>query len=153
MKIAVPSFLPALLVIFILGGCGAAPPANEPAPARVATVEVGAAPDATLSTQGDRVETRHESAFAGVLPTGFPKDVPVYEPSSLVDFGESGGWSYAVFQTPQDLAVARQRFQELLRARGWAADSAAGFAKQGRHLRLAFENAHPGARIRVEYQR
>lgn len=153
MKTAVPFCLFPFLVLPMVGGCGPAPPAGEPAPPQATTVEVGAAPDATLSTASDRVETRHESAFAGVLPTGFPKDVPVYEPSSLVDFGEGGGWSYSVFQTSQDLAVARQRFQELLRARGWAADSAAGFVKQGRHLRVEFESAHPGARIRVEYQR
>ena len=142
----------ACAALALLQGCRGNPPAQTSEAPKPATVEVGAAPDATLSTESDRVETRHEAAFAGVLPNGFPKDVPTYEPSTLVDFGAGAGWSYVVFQTPQDLGVVRGRYAGALHGRGWASEGATGFVKQKRHLRVAFENAHPGSRIRVEYQ-
>ncbi|MEO8505573.1 MAG: hypothetical protein ABI609_16885 [Acidobacteriota bacterium] len=142
----------AAAALTILQSCRDSSPAKPPEPAKPATVEVGAAPDAALSTETDRVETRHDAAFSGVLPGGFPKDVPTYVPSTLVDFGTGAGWSYVVFQTPQELGLVRGRYVEALHSRGWASEGATGFVKQKRHLRVAFENAHPGSRIRVEYQ-
>ena len=127
-------------------------PKAAPGPAKLETQEVGAAPDATLSTEGDTVEHRRpSSSFSGVLPGGFPKDLPVYEPSSLVDFGEDTAGAFVVFQTPDDLARARARYPAAIVGRGWARESGDAFSKAGRRVRVAFEGLHPGAKIRVSY--
>ncbi len=137
-----------LLVLAAFACQKAAEPA--PDPPKLETVDVGAARDATLSTAGDAQEKRHEAAFAGVLPTGFPKDLPVYEPSTLIDFGGGPQGSYALFQTPDDVARVRARYPATLRSRGWSAAGDA-YAKGTHHVRMAIESAHPGARIRIEY--
>ena len=74
-------------LVLALGACSPAPPpAAERAP-ELATVEVSAAPDAAYSIADDKVERRaNPNAIAGALPDGFPTDIPVYLPSSLVDF-------------------------------------------------------------------
>jgi hypothetical protein len=124
---------------------------SEPAPAKLETREVGAAPDATLSTAGDVVERRHASGFAGVLPGGFPKDLPVYEPSSLVDFGKGADGAYVVFQTPDDIGRVRARYPAMIAASGWAHEGSDSFTRGGHRVRVAYESLHPGARVRVVY--
>ena len=140
----------ALLVAGALVACRReAKPA--PAPPPLETKEVGAAPDATLSTEGDVVERRHATGFSGVLPGGFPKDLPTYEPSSLIDFGRSADGSYVVFQTPDDTARVRARYPALIAAHGWAREGDAVFSRGGRRVRVSFESLRPGTRVRVTY--
>ena len=142
----------ALLVGAVAGCRQEAKPAPEPA--RIETKEVGAAPDATLSTEGDAVEHRRASTFSGVLPGGFPKDLPVYEPSSLVDFGQDASGSFVVFQTPDDPARVRARYPAAIAAHGWmreGGDAAGTFSRGGRRVRIAFESLRPGTKVRVSY--
>jgi len=67
-------------------------------------------------------------------------------PGTLVDFGE--GW--VEFQTADSLATVRSRYPVMLRGRGWAQEGER-FAKGGRAIRVGFEDAKPGTKIRVEY--
>jgi hypothetical protein len=126
-------------------------PKPEPAPPPIETKEVGAAPDATLSTEGDVVERRRASTFSGVLPGGFPKDLPVYEPSSLVDFGQDAQGSFVVFQTPDDSVRVRARYPAAIAAHGWMREGGDAFSRGGRRVRVSFENLRPGTKVRVSY--
>jgi hypothetical protein len=89
-----------------------------------------------------------------VLPGGFPGDLPLPDGGSLVDFGEAaGGWHYVVIQTPESLAAVRAATARRLAAAGWTAVAdGASYQKRGRVVRLAYEDARPGTRLRVEYQ-
>lgn len=141
----------ALLPLLVLGGLAC--PREKPAPAGPApleTKEVGAAPDAALSTENDTVERRRAAAFSGVLPGTFPKELPVYEPSSLVDFGHDARGSFAVFQTPDEPAAVRARYTSQLAARGFGA-AGDTFTRERLRVRVVFESLRPGTRIRVEY--
>ena len=142
-------FASALLVGATLG-CRQEPKA-EPTPAKLETKEVGAAPDATLSTDGDVVERRRASTFSGVLPGGFPKDLPTYEPSSLVDFGKDAQGAFVVFQTPDELTRVRARYPATIAAHGWMREGDAVFSRGGRRVQVSFENLRPGTRVRVSY--
>ncbi len=130
----------------------APPPAAEKAP-ELATVEVTAAPDAAYSTADDRVERRADpNAMAGALPDGFPADIPVYRPSSLVDFTpRPDGGAVVVFATPAEVAPVAAAMGQKLRAAGWQAGAAGQWTKAGRKLHLAVEATAAGARFRIEF--
>jgi hypothetical protein len=117
------------------------------------TVEVSAAPDAAYSIAEDQVERRaNPNALAGALPDGFPKDIPIYRPSSLVDFAaKPDGGALAVFATPAGVAEVSSAMTQKLRAAGWQAGKAGSFTKAGRSLRLTVEPTPAGARFRVEF--
>ena len=118
----------------------------------LATVEVTAAPDAAYSTADDRVEVRPSAnAMAGALPDGFPPDIPVYRPSSLVDFTpRPAGGALVVFASPSPAAAVTGALQQRLRAAGWQPGSAGGWTKGGRNLRLVVEESVAGSRFRYE---
>ncbi len=154
-----PSLPWSVLVSTILVGllaCGKGPaPEVEKAP-DLATVEVTAAPDAAYSTAGDKVEARPSpNAMAGALPDGFPADIPVYRPSSLIDFAaRPEGGSVVVFAAPASPAAVSSALRQKLRAAGWLSEgteSSGRWAKNGRRLRLVVEESAAGARIRVEF--
>lgn len=130
----------------------APPPASEKTP-DLPTVEVTAAPDAAYSTEGDRVEQRaNPNAMAGALPDGFPADIPLYRPSSLVDFTpRPEGGATVVFATPADAATVSSAMRQKLRAAGWQAGAADAWTKPGRKLRLTIQSTAAGARFRIEF--
>ncbi len=137
----------------LLGAACARQEGSPPPAPKLDTVEVKPASDATLSTAGDRQETRRESGFSGVLPEDFPKDLPLYRPSTLVDFGSG----FVVLQTPDAPGAVRQKLPALLRAQGWQDGPGgewrprSGRPGVGRSVRIGFEDAHPGCRIRIDY--
>lgn len=142
-----------LAVLLILAACSPAPPpAAEKAP-ELATVEVTAAPDAAYSMADDRVERRADpSAMAGALPDGFPADVPVYRPSSLVDFApRPDGGATVVFATPAEVATVSSAMRQKLLGAGWQAGTPGAWTKAGRKLRLTVEATAAGSRFRIEF--
>jgi hypothetical protein len=129
-------------------------PSPPPAPpAELETVEVAPAADAGLTTAHDAQDTRPPEALAGILPGDFPGDVPLPQPASLIDFGEvEDGRRYVLVQTPEAPSAVRAALARRLERAGWTADpDGAVHRKGGRLLRLTFEDARPGTRVRVEY--
>ena len=103
---------PALLLAVLLAtrACSPAPPPAAEKPPELATVEVTAAPDAAYSIADDKVERRaNPNAMAGALPDGFPPDIPVYRPSSLVDFTAARRAARVVFATPAAVSTVSRR--------------------------------------------
>ncbi len=142
----------AVLLVAAAACSPAPPPASEKAP-DLPTVEVTAAPDAAYSIEGDRVEQRaNPNAMAGALPDGFPADIPLYRPSSLVDFTpRPEGGASVVFATPAEAAAVSGALQQKLRAAGWQAGTAGNWTKAGRKLRLVVEATPAGARFRYDF--
>lgn len=145
---------PAVLVaaLLALGGCGRREAPAERAP-ELATVEVTAAPDAALSTAEDRIERRASpDALAGALPDGFPPDIPVFRPASLVDFAPRPEGGYlVVFASPTAAPTVAAALGQKLRAAGWQEQKAGVWTKGGRRLQLAVEATAAGARYRIEF--
>ena len=130
-----------------------APPAAEKAePAELPTVEVTAAPDAALSTASDAQERRVTSAIAGALPDGFPSDLPVMRPSSLVDFAERAEGGYvAAFDTTEPPAATRAFLEGRLRSAGFRDAGGGIWTKPDRRVVLTIQPTGAGARFSYQY--
>jgi hypothetical protein len=150
------SAFPGLALLAALSAAVACAPAPPPAAEKspdLETVEVTAAPDAAYSTADDRVERRADpGALAGALPDGFPPDIPVYRPSSLVDFTArpEGGFAVA-FASPSEVSTVASEMSRKLGAAGWQAAKAGVWTKAGRKLRLTVEANPAGALFRLEF--
>ena len=140
-----------------LSACGPTPKPSPPAEQPIPTVEVSAAPDARATTTTDAVERRRAEAggFSGVLPEGFPKEVHILRPASLVDVEPGAGGGLAItLDRRQAPAEVEPRYAAMLTAAGWQPVGGAGVASgswQKGELRLAVEvrDTHPGCRLRL----
>ena len=144
-----------LLLAVLAAACGGEEPPAAETP-ELPTVEVEPALDAELTTAFDAQERRRAGGFSGVLPGGYPADVPPYEPSTLVDFGtDAQGRRMVLLQTPDPPARVRPAMLQRLAADGWACSPAGSDAvdctKGGRRVGLAWSDARPGTRIHVGY--
>lgn len=147
-----------LVALAVALACGA--PAESPrgrakterrAADQLETVDVGGAIDADLSTSGDEQARGVGSHVAGVLPGGFPRDLPLPKPSTLVDFGAADGRSFVVLRSSQAVGQLRPRWESQLSAAGWKR-AGAEWSRNGRRVRIGVEDAAPGTRVRIEYR-
>ncbi len=136
----------------LLAGCSK----ESTEPGEIETVDVAPARTSMLTTIYDDVAPQRHESFAGVLPQGFPADLPLYDPSNLTDFGDiDTGGKYVVMFSPDTAAMVRDRMAGELRRSGWAlirGDSEQGSYRRGsRRVTLVIREAQPGTEIRVEY--
>ncbi len=147
------------LVALIAVGAGCGGRQDEGVVDRLETVEVGPAVDVELSTEFDEQAEPDAPEVAGVLPTDFPTDFPLYAPSSLIDYGEAAdGLRFLEFDAPADCQEVSRWLVSELAAAGWrgqgSQQEAAGvFTKGERHAELHTISRSPGCGIRIEYGR
>jgi hypothetical protein len=142
-----------------LTACRPEAPSAPPAATPLATVEVGAAPDATADLSRDTVGRAASSErMAGVLPGGFPADLPIPAGTSIVDFGTlaaaSPTSSYLTLRSPQAATTLLGSLRRSLAAAGWTLAQEQGswrLRKGNREVVLSVVDAHPGAEIRYAY--
>lgn len=140
-----------LVTALALMACGSPEPATVDAGE---PVEVTASPVENLTTEHDEVAPqRPQEQMAGVLPSGFPADVPVYTPSSLVEFGEGGG-RFVLLATPNAADSVRTSYRMTLESAGWS--HAGGgreqrFTKDDRTLRVEVRSTGGGSEVRIAY--
>lgn len=116
------------------------------------TVDVEAPPDATFDLEGDLKEQRRQVTQAGLLPGGFPADLPRYSPSSVVDFGEAvEGRHYVELHTSDDLSTVEDKLAARAAAAGWRRSGGSGWEKGGRRVVIRLRSLDPGTAIVVEY--
>jgi hypothetical protein len=142
-----------LAAALVAGGCRREPAAETSnAPAPLPTVEVGEAPDAHASLEHEQVERRRaEGAVAGVLPTGFPDDVPLPQPSSLVDFGRGplGGPSVTL-ELQMPAAAAQRAYEARLAGAGFERQAPGVWRRGRRRIGVGVEPYQGAARVEVE---
>ena len=142
----------ALVAVSLLAGC-----TKESAePKEIETVDVSPGRTAVLTTLYDDVAPQRHESFSGVLPPGFPVALPLYDPSSLTDFGDiDTGGQYVLMFSPDNAAMVCDRMVGELRRSGWAliqGDIEHGSYRRGsRRVTMAIREAKPGTEIRVEY--
>lgn len=142
---------------FTLLGCGGKEEATKPPPKRgeLETVEVAPPPDARVDVERDVKERRRAETFAGVLPSGFPRGLPLPAQASLVDQGRSGGGAWVELLVPRRLAAVRAPYLQQLAGAGWSATSNGGDAWQlrrdGRAVQLTMRAQGPSTRLRLAY--
>ncbi len=142
------------------GGRESTPPVPSSDPP-LETVEVGDALDAELDTSTDTVAARRvREETGGVLPGGFPGDLPLPTSTTLVDFeegsdeGDEKGASYVLLASPRSAAIVSSQLARDLPAAGWRLTGSAprwSAAKGGRSVRIAVTERGSGCELRIEY--
>ncbi len=131
------------------------PTANKPAPGELQTVEVAPPPDARVDVTRDVKERRRAEIFAGVLPGGFPRTLPLPPQASLVDQGRSGGAKWVELLVPRRPDAVRAPYLQQLAKAGWQVEPAGTDAWRLRHagstVRLSLRAQGPSTRLRLEY--
>jgi hypothetical protein len=135
-----------LLTLLLLAACG--PRTASDAPKPLATVDVTDKPDAAASLATDAVAKPHadDTGIAGALPAGFPRDVPLPEPSSLVDFDSRS----VTLEVQAPLAQARSSYERRLRAAGFAPAGESLWQSAARAVAVGCTARGGATRIRIE---
>ena len=118
-------------------------------------IEVAPSRTSVLTTAYDEAAPERQEAFSGVLPSDFPADLPLYDPSNLTDFGGEGGARFVLLFTPDAATMVRDRMRAELARSGWALIDGGGergtWRRGSRSVILDVRDARPGTEIRVEY--
>lgn len=147
----------AALVVASAWACGdrEKPTTNKPAAGELQTVEVAPPPDARVDVTRDVKERRRAETFAGVLPGGFPRTLPLPPQASLVDQGRSGGGKWVELLVPRRPAAVRAPYLQHLAQAGWQVEPAGADAWRLRQasstVRLSLRAQGPSTRLRLEY--
>lgn len=142
-----------LALLFVLGWAWGCRRDGEAGEERLEAVDV--APALTVETAADPAAVERPPELIGALPAGFPDDLPLYLPASLIDFGTGKEGRFVSLLTPHGLARVEGQVTAQLRQAGWTATgSGAGtwtLRKGSRRVRLTIEDAKPGTFYRFEY--
>jgi hypothetical protein len=118
------------------------------------TVEVAPAPDARVDVGGDVQERRRTETFSGVLPTGFPRALPLPPQASLVDQGGRGD-AWVEVLVPRRPAAVRGPYLQQLRAAGWEVSPTGADAwrcsRADAAVQLTLRGQGPSTRLRLAY--
>ena len=139
----------------VIAGCDRSAPKQQK-PQELETVEVGGGLDAELTTELDQKARQVAIEVGGVLPSDFPSDLPVFSPSSVVDFGQlpSGG-GFVVVDSPVPVDEVRSSLASQLQRSGWGVESIGDtgntYSKGGKRVRLTLTDLTSATRIRYEY--
>jgi hypothetical protein len=140
-------------LLLLAAGCRRTPePEAERTAPPLATVEVSEQPDAHATLEHEQVEKRRaESAVAGVLPSDFPQDVPLPEPSSLVDFGLGPlGGASVTLELQMPAAAAERSYETRLRGAGFERQAPGVWRRGRRRIGVGVEPLGGAARVEVE---
>jgi hypothetical protein len=147
-----------LFVIFVLAAGVTACRRADTAPAEetIETVDVGEGIDSNIRPEDDQRAEVRERGLLGVLPGDFPRDLWVYEPASIVDFGAAeGSRSFVALRAVAAPERVAQRLRSEESARGWQVEAATGtlltFSKGGRRVEAELEQRGNETWIRIEY--
>lgn len=133
------ALLAMLLAAAACGGQDGDRAAGQKAPE---TVDI--APPLSVSTEQDVQAAPPRKGLTGVLPSDFPRELPIYLPSSIIDFGKSGGRRFVLLQTPD----ARGGVESWLRQ----AAGAAGYQVEGKGGRMTLKKGSRSATLLVSGQ-
>lgn len=120
------------------------------------TEDVAPPPDASLSTAHDTQAKTVSEGVSGVVPGDLPLGLPLYSPSSVVDFGKVGpGRRYLTLVTADAPVKVEKSMRADLVAAGWTlsklASGKVAAAKDQVEVDFQWIDAKPGTRIRIEY--
>ena len=137
-------------ILVALVACTRGPRAQRAAGGELETVEVAPPPDAGASLAGDEVERRRqESGLAGILPSDFPRDLPLPLPASLIDTERGGGEVAILLASPSSCGALREAHRLQLVAAGWREEGAGRFRQGGRRAAVAYRDSRPGCHVRI----
>ena len=154
-----PLLSTAIRALALLAACllvAACEPPAPPEPVEIQTEEIAPPFDAELSTEDDLKAVQQAIQISGLVPGDVPSDLPLFTPSSVVDFGGPvGGRSYVELDTGARPAEVRRWLGERLPGAGWRVgaigDDLVQASKGGETVEYRLIDLAPGTRIRLEY--
>ena len=145
--------LPLVALLLAVGACRPAP--EETGAEELEVVDV--APRLEVETAEDpQAVARRDEGLSGVLPAHFPGELPLFLPSTLVDFEDEGeGWKSVSLLTAEGLETVSMSLRHELATAGWQVDrsneSRWQLRRGAEQARLRLEDANPGTRYHYEY--
>ena len=151
-----PARLGASALVLLVGLVVACAPQVPEEPVELETVDVELPIDAELSTEGDLQAVARAAQISGLVPGDVPPDLPLFVPSSVIDFGgPTGGRSFVELDAGAAPAEVRSWLGTRLPAAGWTVgaigDDLVQAHKGARRIDYRLTDLTPGTRIRLEY--
>ncbi|MEM8997825.1 MAG: hypothetical protein AAGF23_23790, partial [Acidobacteriota bacterium] len=107
-------------------------------------------PVVEIPIDDDPQEVRRPPGLSGRLPAGFPENLPLFLPASLVDYGLDDSDRWVDILCPASLSRVRSEMLDKARAEGWRVDGETLFFED-REVRLEFRDGNPGSVVRVYF--
>lgn len=144
------ALLPAVLLAMGLVAC--APTAEEAALEPLETEDVGSPVDASVTTEYD-IQARSSKEIVGSrLPSDFPRDVPLYGSSSVINYGPApANRRFVELSIPAQPHSVQRRYNAQIEAAGWRPGDEGEFVRQGRTIVVTYRQGTPGTWVRIEY--
>ena len=122
------------------------------------TEDIDAGVDKMLRPEDDaRATPREVVSLIGLLPSDFPDDVWVYEPSSIVDLPDADSEErFIVFKAREPVDTVAAKLEARMAADGWSGGGLGGgelqtFSKGDRQVRVGLVDQREETQIRIEY--
>lgn len=140
----------AVLLVIGLPACDRSA-AKPDKPKELETIDVDGGLDAELTIEFDERAKQVEIDIGGVLPSDFPSEMPVFSPSSIIDFGPG----FVEVDSAVSAAEVRSTLGARIQRSGWAVDSIGDggsvYSRGGHRVRVVVREVGSGTRIRYEY--
>lgn len=134
-------------------GCAPEPEQREE-PVILETEEIELSPDAEIDLSGDQ-KGAPRSSSSGQLPTDFPADLPIFQPSAISDIGDGGLGGLVQFDAQAKEPAVRDWYRSTLPRAGWtvamSGDGAMNASKGASRVTISIESSGPGSTITVQY--
>lgn len=147
-KAGVASLAAVLVGGLVACGSGAEKAGLEP----LETEDVGGPVDASVTTEYD-VQARSSKEIVGSrLPSDFPRDVPLYGASSVINYGPAqANRRFVELSVPAQPRAVERRYNAQIEAAGWQPGDEGEFVRQGRTIVVTYRQGTPGTWVRIEY--
>jgi len=139
-----------VLVLIVVTACDRSAPRPKKEK-ELETVDIGGGFDAGLSTDSDERAKQVTIDVGGVLPSDFPSEMPLFSPSSIVDFGPG----FVEVDTSVPAGEVGSSLGALAQRAGWSVDSIGGgtstYVRGEQRVKVQLTEIGSGTRIRYEY--
>jgi len=139
-----------LLTLLLVAACGGAPE-RPGAKGELDTVDVAPAIDAAASTEQDSVATPAAAgAGVGVLPGGFPREVPLPRGGSLVDYGDGAAGTWVAFVVAAPPPEVEAAYRASLERAGFRPGASGTWSRGSLTVAVTASARGAGTTLRVE---
>jgi len=144
--------LPGILCFVSVMALGCPKSAQETGPEPLESEEVGAPVDASVTTEFD-VQARSSQEIVGAaLPADFPRDLPLYSSSSVINYGPvDADRRFVELSVPAQPGTVERRYNAQIEAAGWRPGAGGEFLRSGRRVVVTYREGTPGTWVRIEY--
>lgn len=143
--------LPFLMALSVLGAC--TKEADQDPKAAAETIDVPPALEIPIDNDPQAVPRKID--VSGIMPSNFPKSLPLYGDSSLMNFGDDDGKAWVDLLTQDGSAQVEKSLRRALGRAGWSVEEAAPgvwqLGKGATRARVLFRDGDPGTVYRYEY--